>query len=322
MVRTITAPGMEDHPWVQWFEFLGRDNTDSTVSHYKSWGMRFQEWLDMEGREPDKQSWVDFDTLLRDGDALGALVEESGVMEPWDDHRPWKSCSPPADGYSYNTRLMALSAAKSWLDFRHEIEFTDRAQDKVHNVVKGETPPFDPVIAGPEEVRRVLRECEECDADACGTMARVGYDAVMRAIEITRVEWGDVDLDRGTIYVRAAKGGKSRHVRLSDRTLEELEDYMTLVRSRFDDPQYLFYSFYAWTYNKPWSRDGWSAHFANNHWKAGWHSFARHSAITNRLNAGESLSDVSRRARHVHLTTTQRYIDFVDRSDVTIPELE
>ncbi len=65
-------------------------------------------------------------------------------------------------------------------------------------------------------------------------------------------------------------------------------------------------------YGRPWKPDSWSQHFRTQHHDAGWHSFGRHSAISNRLSAGEDFGDVYRRARHQSPAMTTRYARIVD----------
>jgi site-specific recombinase XerD len=54
----------------------------------------------------------------------------------------------------------------------------------------------------------------------------------------------------------------------------------------------------------------------------GFHAFARHSVITHRLNNGQSLTEVSERARHATLHMTMRYSQFAGNGSDPLPELE
>lgn len=296
----------------EWAEVFSRDNTDATVREYTSWIKRFDEWT---GKEPDLSSLRDFDEFLRDADEIAERVENAASSTAWGTARP------PRDGYSYSSRVKALSAAKSWLAFAHGVSFNGGPGDLVNNIAEGDFNAFDPEIAGPEQVGDILDDTADCNADSCHAMARLSYDAIMRVSEVVRVRWSDLDLDRGTVYVRAAKGSQNRHIGLSDRTLEVLEDYRGLVKERFDDPEWLFYGFYQRNWNHPWKAHAYSSHFQRNHWDAGHHSFARHSAITSRLRNGESLTDVSQRARHSSLKMTQKYNQFARNGDTVPPEL-
>lgn len=304
--------GNEHDDLQDWKEMLGANNTSESVSKYLTWAQRFEEWLDT---EPDLDTLTEFEADLRDGDTLAELKDESGEFGAW------RRAQPPTDGYSYTTRITGLSAAKSWLDFRYGIEFNSRQRHQVQNIVRGEPPAFDPEIASPQQVSAVISDTADCRADSCHAMTLLGYDAIMRGIEVCRVRFDDIDFDRGTVYVRAAKGSKSCHVSLHDRTLEVLADYRELVLDRFDNPEYLFYTFYQHWWNKPWHPRSWGRHFRRDHWDAGFHSFARHSAITNRLNNGESLSAVSRRARHQNVGMTHKYSQLVDGNADPLPEL-
>lgn len=303
-----------------WIRMLRADHTEGTITKYSMWGRRFQEWIGAAGEKPRPGTLERWEAVLRDGSRLDTLVKEASRGTAWETMRP------PEDGYAYRTRVQAVSAAKSFLDYVHGVRFDGRQAHNVANIVRGEEPAFDPTIATPGQVQEVLDDTARCERESCHAMARVGYDAIMRLSEITSVRRGDIDLGRGTIYVRAIKGSKNRHIRLADRTLEVLRDHLELLDERADDPEWAFYSEID-THGaaSPWSTaggSGWSRHFSSEHWGPGFHSFARHSAITNRLNAGESITQVYQRARHSSPSMTQRYMQFVADSGVTVPELE
>lgn len=304
--------GQRQVSFEEWAELLRRDNTEDTVRQYLSWARRFEQWC---GDTPDKSDLVDFDEALRDPDTTKELSSRC------DSRFGWARARPPEDGYSYSARIKALSAAKSWLAFAHDVRFSTAPQDLVNNIAEGDFESFNPVIAGPDEVGEILEGARGCDAESCHPMALLSYDAIMRVSEVVRVRMGDLDLDRGTVFVRAAKGSQDRHVQLSPHTVEVLRGYRDEVLDRFDEPEYLFYRFYMHFYNQPWPAHAYSSHFQRNHWDAGHHSFARHSAITNRLRNGESLTDVSNRARHSSLRMTQKYNQFARNGDEVPPEL-
>lgn len=305
--------GQRQVTYREWVEMMERDHTSETVQGYKGWVIRFEQWA---GKEPDKSDLADFDSFLRDGGAV------KNYKEKRDDLRGWKYAKPPDGGYSYSARVKALSAAKSWLAFAHDVDFGSAPQDLVNNIAKGDYEAFDPVIAGPDKVGEILESTRECPLDACHPMALLSYDAIMRVSEVVRVRIDDVDLDRGTVYVRASKGSDNRHVQLSPRTVEVLRGYKDLVLDRFEDPKWLFYKFYAHQWNHPFKPRHYSRHFIRHHWDEGHHAFARHSAVTNRLKNGETLTDVNNRARHSSLRMTQKYNQFASNGEEVPPELK
>lgn len=295
-----------------WREMLLADNTEGTVRHYLRWARRFEDWLDM---EPGRDALAEFDELLRDADALRDLRDRAGEFDPWGDARV------PRAGYAYSSRVVAVSGVKSWVDYRYGVEWGDRQQNQVQHICRGEPAVSDPEIANPARVREILGDTRDCEADSCHAMAMVGCDAIMRGVEICHVRFDDLDLDRGTIYVRGAKGSESLHVRLHESTLDVLAVHRELVLARFDDPRYLFYAFYQHWWNKPWHLDSWSKHFSNRHWDAEWHSLGLHSAVTNRLRNFESISSVNQRARHSSIEMTSKYNQLSENGSDPLPEL-
>lgn len=300
-----------------WSEMLSAENTAGTIKHYTSWADRFEDWREWSGQPPNgRDAIANFDEFLRDEDAIEELRADVG------EHSRWNYSKPRSGTYQYGTRIKAASAVKGWLDFAYEIEFPKRRLNNIQFIVEGEAPPFDPEIAEQETVREIFEETEDCVADSCHAMTMVGYDAILRCCELTRLKWDDYNPDNHRLYVNAVKGSKNRWIELSPKAVGVLEEYREMVKERFDDPQWLFYTFYQYNWNKPWTKGAWSQHFLKRHWDAGFHAFARHSAISNRLAAGQSLTEVSQRARHKKLSTTQQYIQFASNSSVVPPELE
>lgn len=293
----------------EWREMLERDNTDGTVAHYLSWGQRFEEWLDTD--EPGAGELAAFDAFLRDGDAL---------PDGGGDFGPWAGTRPPSEGYAYSTRVLAVSAAKSWADFAYGAEFSGREAHQVQNLVEGDKPAFDPEIATREQVSAVLDETEDCHSPACHAMTITGYDAIMRCVEICEARWDDFNPDTGTLFVRGAKGSQNRHVSLSPATLEALGEYREFARERIGSPEALFHTFHEHWAGNSWHPASWSRHFRERHWPAGFHSFARHTPVTRRLQDGQSLTAVNQRARHNSIEMTQKYNHLADGGG--LPELE
>lgn len=309
------------------FDHLTNNRTSGTSKKYRKEADKFEDWLNWTGEpvadrlrydvdEPAAAILNEWDAFLSDQDRMREFMDGIDAHSPWNLTR----LGSLDDGYSYNSRVQAVSAVKAWLDFEYKVEFGNREVHKVNHIVDGEPADFQPKVAAPDEVQAVFDDCWDCKSDSCYMMSRVGYSAVMRGIEITRVRREDVDLEEGRVYVRSAKGSPSRWIALSDDLVNELAGYVEMVDSRFDQPEHLFYKFTNFRPNTPWSSGTWSRHF-KKHWEHGWHSFGRHSAIVNRLSNGESMTDVQIRARHAREANTQKYISLVNNGESVPPEL-
>lgn len=260
----------------------GRDlKSQQSVDEYVRWIERFQDWHD--GSEITEAVLRDFDDELSGPNPLDARE----------------------DPYSHSTRTKALSAVIKWAQV---MENTTIARD-VGDLTKGDRAEFDPTILDRDEVGRILTE--PCRFQGCLAARVVGYDAIMRASEVTSMQPEDVDFEEGTVYVRAKKGSERRWIGVDEDTLELLRDQVDWATSQFQDPAKLFYNS---SMVKGWSAKAFSKHFIEEHHDAGFHSFARHTAITLRLEDGEDFWDVYLRARHKHPSMTARYASIAGRS--------
>jgi integrase len=265
---------------------LGREvGAESTADDYIRWIKRFEDWF--EGDNPTEATLRDFDSYLVDG--------------PPDDSFPWNITRPLEDDdrdamYAHRTRRKAISALKHWL----RLEYGTRVQTHVQNIVLGEPADFDPEHLSQSDVRDVIEAAgDDCDLDGCKAAMQLGYDAILRAAELTAVEREQVDLDRRSIRVQGVKGSLNATVGLSDRTVRYLGEHM----AAYPDRGRLFHN----SYGRAWKPKAWVKHFRRKHHEAGFHAFARHSSIVHRLNSGEGFGDVYRRARHSHPQMTARY---------------
>lgn len=304
--------GQDRHDWASMLE---NNHTAGTTRDYESWASRFEDWKEWADVSVSLELLYTFDEFLNDPETMRRFADEYV-----DGHSVWNRCRIPDEGYSYRTRVKALSAVKSYVDFVYDVEFPNQQKYKINNVVDGDPPAFDPPTASPDEVEEIFEDTESCSFGSCHPMTRLGYDAIMRCAEITRVEWDDVNIEKGRIYVRSAKGSPERWVTLSPKTVDVLIDHRQAVLEHFDNPKWLFYRLGGFKWNKTWTAQKWGEHFRNAH-GMGFHDFARHSPITNRLNNGESLTDVSRRARHANFENTIKYDQLADNGSIP-PELQ
>lgn len=272
----------------------GREvNAETTVEDYARWVERFEYWFDAD--EPTEADARRFDSYLFETAEF-----------PWGFTRPLKD-----ESYAYQTRIKAASALKHWFKYRYDY----RIGTEVQNMVLGEEGEFDPDVLSENDVENVILNADPvCKCDGCRACMILGYDAIMRAAELADARVDDVDLDAGTIWVRAKKGSISKSLPLDDRTVGALAEHI----DRVGDKEYLFYN----SYGRPWGakENGnkyLAKHFWRKHHEVGIHSFTRHSPICHRLTSGESLGDVYQRARHVNISTTMRYARYVG---VDIPD--
>jgi len=255
---------------------------------YKRWITRFEAWVD--DRNRTVQGIVDledFDILLRD---------ESRTGYPWDNSR---GSAPPAS-YAYQSRTVAVSAAKKWIRRQYGIHVPESPK----SICKGEPEPFDPTYLDPGEVDDIFATAaHDCTIDGCEAALRVSYDAILRASELVRVRREDIDLTAGTVYVRASKGSHNLEVGLADPTVEALRAHLNAHPDR-DRP---FWN----SYGRAWRPSAWVMHVLRKHCDDGSNALGRHSPIMHRLESGQSFGEVYRKARHQNPSQTADYARIV-----------
>lgn len=273
------------------FENAVRDrevNSEDTLEDYVRWARRFETWHD--GSPPVEVDLRMFDQWL---------AETPMSDFPWSFTRPISN-DEDYPGYAYRTRIKALSAVKLW----SRMHYDSQISNEVQNIALGDEPNFDPPRISVADCDRIKNAADDaCKAPDCAVALSLGYDALMRAAEITRVRTGDIDSSAGVVYVRAVKGSLNADIGLSPDTASMVSDHVADHSGR-DRP---FYN----TYGRPWKPKALAKHFWRKHHSVGIHSFSRHSPICHRLNAGESFGDVYRRARHSQPSTTAQYARLV-----------
>ncbi len=137
------------------------------------------------------------------------------------------------------------------------------------------------------------------------------YSCGLRRAELIALRTGDVDFDRGTVFVRSGKGAKDRYVPIGERALFWLRLYEDLVRPRFiadRSTDTLFVS----TVGTPLCAD-WLARRVRRYIadagvkKKGSCHLLRHSVATLMLEGGADIRYVAEMLGHARLETTQRY---------------
>jgi|APHM01.1.fsa_nt_gi Site-specific recombinase XerD len=271
---------------------VGRSISESTWDEYVRWIRRFEMWCDSD--DPGLATLEDFDTLLSDADMRSY---------PWTNLR---GPSAPA-GYAYKTRIVALSAVKKWV----RREYGTRIPEQPGDIALGEPDPFDPTYLPRQRIRQIIEGADDaCSNEHCGAALAVSYDAILRAVELTRLDHNDLilpdDADKASarLSVSAAKGSRSSTLTLTDATAELLRDLDPSAPSGGSSP--LFTN----AYGDRWTRGSWAGHVLRHHCDAGSHAFGRHSPILHMIEE-EGFAPTYRRARHQNPTTTAKYARIV-----------
>jgi integrase/recombinase XerD len=139
----------------------------------------------------------------------------------------------------------------------------------------------------------------------------VFYSSALRRSELIALRLGDIDFERGTLFVHHGKGGKDRHIPIGERALFWVRLYLGLVRPLFesgDSGDELFLSSAgtpicaAWLCRKVrvYLRSAGIAKRGSCH-------LLRHSVATLMLEGGADIRYVAEMLGHARLETTQRY---------------
>ncbi|KXB01085.1 hypothetical protein AKJ41_02775 [candidate division MSBL1 archaeon SCGC-AAA259O05] len=257
-----------------------------TVKQYILWAERLEKWTDPGDFESYEGVMFDFDTYLAD------LPENP----------PWNGSKRKGEGFSYRSRIQALSAAKLYL----QLMYGARLDRDVDEFVSGEKPEFSPEYYEREEVEEIFEKTNRCTYPHCHAMTRLGYDCILRCAELVQVRREDVDLSKRALEVRAVKRSIPREVQFSGETAELLEPVM---EDRESGHLFLTYETESREGVKPFEPESWSRHFRREH-NAKFHKLARHSSIIHKLQDGWNFGDVYLQARHQHPSMTAKYAEF------------
>ena len=151
--------------------------------------------------------------FLQDKDGLETFGE--------DDLKRFLSYLAVEEGVAASTQRQALNAGVFFLREVRRLELGDFS-----DYVKADPRKYYPVVYSQEEVQRLLNGMR----GKWSLMARLQYGCGLRISELCRLRVKDVDLDRGKLYVRAAKGDKDRCVPLPRSLRESLVAHLEVVR--------------------------------------------------------------------------------------------
>ena len=93
-----------------------------------------------------------------------------------------------------------------------------------------------PVVLSKSETLRLLEKLDEQETNSAryGLAARMQYGAGLRLSEVMRLRIKDVDLERGTVTVRAGKGDKDRMSVLPKSMVKELAAHIEYARGLWE----------------------------------------------------------------------------------------
>lgn len=157
-----------------------------------------------------------------------------------------------------------------------------------------------------------MAEAEPCTAQGLRDRALLEtlYATGLRRMEAAGVGVYDVDLQRGTLWVRQGKGGRQRVVPLGERAVAWLDKYLSEARPQLlaTDTQALFLT----DYGEPMRADHVSARvkrymrFAGVD-KVGATHLLRHACATHMLEGGADIRFIQEMLGHANLETTEIY---------------
>jgi integrase/recombinase XerD len=137
------------------------------------------------------------------------------------------------------------------------------------------------------------------------------YSSALRRSELIALRVGDIDFERGTLFVHRGKGAKDRYVPIGERALFWTRLYIGIVRPSFladESPDALFLSSVGTNVCADWLCRKVRAYLRHaGIYKRGSCHLLRHSVATLMLEGGADIRYVAEMLGHARLETTQRY---------------
>jgi integrase/recombinase XerD len=139
----------------------------------------------------------------------------------------------------------------------------------------------------------------------------VFFSSALRRSELIGLRAGDLDFERGTLFVHRGKGAKDRYVPIGERALFWVRLYVGIVRPLFvseQTPEVLFVSSVGTPVCADWLCRKVRSYLrqAGIHKRGSCH-LLRHSVATLMLEGGADIRYVAEMLGHARLETTQRY---------------
>lgn len=162
-----------------------------------------------------------------------------------------------------------------------------------------------PRVLSQHQVARLIHLCDLYDK----ALLAVIYDCALRASEVCKLKWDDINFDRQQLFVCQGKGRKDRYVPISGQLLILLRIY----RKKFPSDDYVFKSHGRGVTPQP-IKPGYIRPILKNALMKACldqsitiHAL-RHSSASHLLEMGESILDVQQRLGHARLKTTMIYL--------------
>lgn len=228
-----------------------------------------------------------------------------------------KTDGAPLSHQTQAKRLISVRAFFQWMARQHHLLYNPASELELPRQQQ-RLPRHILTVA---EVEQVLNACDTHDPSGLGLRDRAMLEALystgMRRSELTNLRADDVDLGRGTVFIRQGKGGKDRVVPIGERACRWIERYLFEVRPELvdvDDDGTLFLAKHGQGMQaKQLSnivRGAIAAanleRFADTHPNAACH-LLRHACATHMLENGADIRYIQALLGHADLSTTEVY---------------
>jgi integrase/recombinase XerD len=226
-----------------------------------------------------------------------------------------KTDGAPLSHQTQAKRLISVRAFFQWLARQHHLLYNPASELELPKQQQR----LPRHILSVAEVEQVLNACDTQDPLGLRDRAMLEtlYSTGMRRAELTNLRADDLDLNRGTIFVRQGKGAKDRVVPIGERACRWVERYLFQVRPDLvdvDDDGTLFLAKHG---------EGMQAkqlsvivrnaigranleRFADTHPNAACH-LLRHACATHMLENGADIRYIQALLGHADLSTTEVY---------------
>ena len=225
-----------------------------------------------------------------------------------------KSDGEPMGVRSQHARLVPVRAFFKWAARANHILYNPASEIDLprldHRLPKH--------VLNPSEVEKLLQGCDLDPASDPGGLGirdrailETFYSTGMRRSELMNLKLHDIDLERGTLFIRQGKGRKDRMVPVGDRALAWIVRYRDEIRPRYarepdDGTLFLTNLFEPFTPNRLTQlvRDYINAAELG---KSGSCHLLRHTCATLMLEGGADIRFIQQLLGHAELSTTQIY---------------
>ncbi len=139
-----------------------------------------------------------------------------------------KTNGAPLSHQTQGKRLISVRAFFQWLARQHHLLYNPASELELPKQQQR----LPRHILSVAEVEQVLNACDTTDPLGLRDRAMLEtlYSTGMRRAELTGLRADDVDLNRGTVFVRQGKGAKDRVVPIGERACRWIERYLFQVR--------------------------------------------------------------------------------------------